>query len=157
GRSGARMSDATSVLRGIPAPRDLWDEAAVPAGALEALSYRSRLLGADRALANVGGRNTSAKGTVEDHAGRPTRVLWSKGPARDLARLGPSGFGALGLDELLPLRGRPAMDDAAMVDYLRRSALGPDQPRPSIETLLHAFVGGEHVDHTHPDAIIALT
>src|SRR4029078_5191785 len=44
-----------------------------------------------------------------------------------------------------------------MVAYLRRSALEPDQPRPSIETLLHAFVDAVHVDHTHPDAVIALT
>ena len=57
----------------------------------------------------------------------------------------------------LPLRRPRAMDDAAMVDYLRRCALGPDQPRPSIETLLHAFVAATHVDHTHPDAVIALT
>src|SRR3984893_2319418 len=49
------------------------------------------------------------------------------------------------------------MDDASMVDHLRRSALAPDQPRPSIETLLHAFIAAAHVDHTHPDAIIALT
>src|SRR6185437_15401671 len=59
--------------------------------------------------------------------------------------------------ELLPLRGRDAMDDAAMVAYLLRSAIRPDQPRPSIETLLHAFVEAPHVDHTHPDAVIALT
>src|SRR5262249_8680157 len=52
---------------------------------------------------------------------------------------------------------RTEMDDAAMVEYLLRSALRPDQPRPSIETLLHAFVPATHVDHTHPDAIIALT
>jgi rhamnulose-1-phosphate aldolase/alcohol dehydrogenase len=58
---------------------------------------------------------------------------------------------------MLPLRGCPEMDDAAMVDYLRRCALDSDQPRPSIETLLHAFVAAAHVDHTHPDAIIALT
>jgi rhamnulose-1-phosphate aldolase/alcohol dehydrogenase len=55
------------------------------------------------------------------------------------------------------LRQRDAMDDAAMVDYLLRCALAPSQPRPSIETLLHAFIPAAHVDHTHPDAIIALT
>jgi len=49
------------------------------------------------------------------------------------------------------------MDDAEMVDYLRRCGLVPDQPRPSIETLLHAFVPAPQVDHTHPDAVIALT
>src|SRR5204862_1038299 len=64
---------------------------------------------------------------------------------------------ALRLDEVLPLREREEMDDATMVDYLRRSGLDPDQPRPSIETLLHAFVPAPHVDHTHPDAVIALT
>ena len=44
-----------------------------------------------------------------------------------------------------------------MVDYLLRCAVRPDQPRPSIETLLHAFIPAPHVDHTHPDAVIALT
>ena len=44
-----------------------------------------------------------------------------------------------------------------MVDYLLRCASRPDQPRPSIETLLHAFIPAAHVDHTHPDAVIALT
>ena len=44
-----------------------------------------------------------------------------------------------------------------MVEYLLRCGLRPDQPRPSIETLLHAFVPAPHVDHTHPDAVIALT
>src|SRR3978361_2091574 len=49
------------------------------------------------------------------------------------------------------------MDDPPMVDYLVRSAVRPDQPRPSIETLLHAFIPAPQVDHTHPDAVIALT
>jgi rhamnulose-1-phosphate aldolase/alcohol dehydrogenase len=44
-----------------------------------------------------------------------------------------------------------------MVEYLLRCGLRPGQPRPSIETLLHAFVPASHVDHTHPDAVIALT
>ena len=146
-----------AVLHGIPAPLDRWDEAAAPAGSLAALVYRSNLLGADRALANIGGGNTSAKGSVVDHAGRETRVVWVKGSGTDLATITAPGFAVLRLGEILPLRERESMDDASMVDYLRRSALGPDQPRPSIETLLHAFVAAEHVDHTHPDAIIALT
>jgi rhamnulose-1-phosphate aldolase/alcohol dehydrogenase len=142
----------------VCAPANRWDTAAAAGlDALDQLVYRSNLLGADRALANQGGGNTSAKGTVVDHADREARVLWVKGSGTDLATITPGGFAALRLDEILPLRGRVTLDDAAMVDFLWRCALDPDGPRPSIETLLHAFVGAAHVDHTHPDAIIALT
>jgi rhamnulose-1-phosphate aldolase/alcohol dehydrogenase len=152
------LSRLAETLHGIPAPRDRWDDAvAASLGVLDALAYRSNLLGADRALANQGGGNTSAKETIVDHAGRETRVLWMKGSGTDLASITSAGFPGLRLDELLPLREREAMDDTAMVEYLLRSAIRPDQPRPSIETLLHAFVAAPHVDHTHPDAVIALT
>jgi rhamnulose-1-phosphate aldolase/alcohol dehydrogenase len=150
------LSETASVLQGIPLPGDRWDDSATPPSILDGLVYRSNLLGADRALANQGGGNTSAKETIVDHAGRETRVLWVKGSGTDLASITAAGFPGLRLDELLPLRGRDAMTDAEMVDHLLRSAIGPDQPRPSIETLLHAFVPATHVDHTHPDAVIAL-
>jgi rhamnulose-1-phosphate aldolase/alcohol dehydrogenase len=147
-----------SALRGVVPPVDRWDpDAAEGLSSLEQLAYRSNLLGADRSMANIGGGNTSAKGTTVDHAGRETRTLWVKGSGTDLATITPPGFAALRLDEVVPLRQRPTMDDAEMVDYLRRCGLVPDQPRPSIETLLHAFVPAPQVDHTHPDAIIALT
>ena len=152
------MSGVTKALDGIPAPVSKWDdEAAGGLELLEGLVYRSNLLGADRALANQGGGNTSAKTTVVDHTGRSVRALFVKGSGTDLATITVSGFPGLRLDDLLPLRERTEMDDAEMVDYLLRSALKPDQPRPSIETLLHAFVPADHVDHAHPDAIIALT
>jgi rhamnulose-1-phosphate aldolase/alcohol dehydrogenase len=151
------VSEVVSVLNGIPAPEDRWDDSLAPTGPLDALVYRSNLLGSDRALANQGGGNTSAKGTTADHAGREQRVLWVKGSGTDLATITEKGFAVLRLEEILPLRERDAMDDATMVAYLVRCALSPDQPRPSIETLLHAFIPAAHVDHTHPDAIIALT
>ena len=152
------MTGIAATPRGIPAPADLWETTvASPLDPAAALAYRSNLLGSDRSIANRGGGNTSSKGNVSDHTGRNTRVLWVKGSGTDLATITPAGFAVLRLDEILPLRARGAMDDAEMVDYLLRCALGPDQPRPSIETLLHAFVPAEHVDHTHPDAIIALT
>ena len=135
-----------------------WEEsAAAGLSVLDGLVYRSNLLGADRALANIGGGNTSSKETVRDHVGRDVRALWVKGSGTDLATITAAGFPGLRLDELLPLRERAEMDDAEMVEYLLRSALRPDQPRPSIETLLHAFIPAAHVDHTHPDAVIALT
>jgi rhamnulose-1-phosphate aldolase/alcohol dehydrogenase len=146
------------VLGRIPAPEDRWDDASSAGlSPLDALVYRSNLLGSDRALANQGGGNTSSKGAAVDHAGNEQRVLWVKGSGTDLASITPGGFAVLRLDEIIPLRRREEMDDAAMVDFLRRCALDPDQPRPSIETLLHAFIAAPQVDHTHPDAIIALT
>jgi rhamnulose-1-phosphate aldolase/alcohol dehydrogenase len=152
------MSEIIGVLHGIPAPQDRWDEAqAAGLDVVDGLAYRSNLLGADRALANQGGGNTSVKQTLVDHAGRSTRTLWVKGSGTDLATIVAAGFPGLRLDELLLLREREQMSDAEMVDYLLRSAISPDQPRPSIETLLHAFIAAPHVDHTHPDAVIALT
>jgi rhamnulose-1-phosphate aldolase/alcohol dehydrogenase len=144
-------------LHGIPAPEDKWDRARAGGSVVEALVYRSHLLGADRSVANQGGGNTSSKGSTVDHAGREQRVLWVKGSGTDLASITEAGFPALRLDEILPLRERESMDDATMVEYLLRSGLTPKQVRPSIETLLHAFIPAAHVDHTHPDAIIALT
>ncbi len=151
------MATATP-LSGVPAPAERWDAAAAEdLGTLDALVYRSNLLGGDRSVANQGGGNTSAKGVALDHAGKEQRILWVKGSGTDLAAITRRGFAALRLDEVEPLRSRETMDDATMVDYLLRCALDPDQPRPSIETLLHAFVRADHVDHTHPDAVIALT
>jgi rhamnulose-1-phosphate aldolase/alcohol dehydrogenase len=152
------MTETVDVLHGIPEPQSRWDGGAANGlSVLAGLVYRSNLLGADRALANQGGGNTSAKETTVDHTGREVRLLWVKGSGTDLATITAAGFPALRLDELLPLQERSAMSDAEMVDYLLRSAVRPDQPRPSIETLLHAFVPALHVDHTHPDAVIALT
>jgi rhamnose utilization protein RhaD (predicted bifunctional aldolase and dehydrogenase) len=124
---------------------------------LERLVYRSNLLGPDRRLANWGGANNSSKLEELDHLGRDVRVLRVKGSGTDLATIGAAGFAGLRLDELRSLRGRAELSNAAMVDHLRRSAVQPSQPRPSIETLLHALLPARCVDHTHPDAIIALT
>jgi rhamnulose-1-phosphate aldolase/alcohol dehydrogenase len=152
------VTEVLSVLHGIRPPEDRWTPSeAEGSTVLAELVYRSNLLGTDRALANQGGGNTSAREVRLDHAGRATRTLWVKGSGTDLATITAAGFPALRLDELLLLRNREEMDDAEMVDYLLRSAIQPNQSRPSIETLLHAFVPATHIDHTHPDAIIALT
>jgi rhamnulose-1-phosphate aldolase/alcohol dehydrogenase len=125
-------------------------------GELDALVYRSNLLAADRSIVNFGGGNTSVKVTQPDHVGRDTTVLWVKGSGSDLATITASGFAGLRLDEILPLTRREAMSDEEMVAHLARCQLDPTMPRPSIETLLHAFVPHRHVDHTHPDAIGAI-
>lgn len=131
-----------------------WDEdRARGLSEIEALVYRSNLLGADRPVANYGGGNTSTKVLMPDHTGREREVLWVKGSGSDLATITPKGFTGLRLDEMLLLQGRDEMSDEDMVAYLGRCQLEPGMPRSSIETLLHAFVPYRHVDHTHPDGI----
>lgn len=136
------------------ATENLWDaRKADGLSELEALAYRSNLLGRDRAVANYGGGNTSTKARERDHAGREVDVLWVKGSGSDLATIEAHQFTGLKLDEVLPLMERDSMSDEEMVAYLASCQLRPDMPRGSIETLLHAFVPYAQVDHTHPDAI----
>lgn len=148
-----------SASRQMIAPvRCLWpdDAAAVPQDALDQLVLASRLLGADRAVANFGGGNTSAKGVLADHMGREVRTLWVKGSGSDLASMETRHVTALRLEEVLELLGRSDMSDEEMVAYLSRCMLDPAMPRGSIETLLHAFIPAPHVHHTHPDGINAI-
>ncbi len=123
---------------------------------LEDVLFASHLLGSNRALANYGGGNTSAKGPAIDHVGREVRAIWVKGSGSDLATMSASDFTALRLDEILPLFERDGMSDEQMVAHLSRCQLDPAAPRSSIETLMHAFVPADHVHHTHPDAINVL-
>jgi rhamnulose-1-phosphate aldolase/alcohol dehydrogenase len=138
-------------------PKNLWNNSDAPeSDGLESLAYRSVLLGTDRTLVNIYGGNTSSKVLEKDHVGRDVMVLWVKGSGSDIASITQQGFAGLKLEEVLPLFERPNMTDEEMVAYLDRTAFEVGRPRQSIETLLHAFVPAKHVDHTHPDAIIAI-
>ncbi|OWU66247.1 MAG: bifunctional rhamnulose-1-phosphate aldolase/short-chain dehydrogenase [Armatimonadetes bacterium Cent15-Ar3] len=134
-----------------------WNSETAPRGeGLDALVYRSRLLGSDRTLVNIYGGNTSTKAAGVDHLGKPCRVLWVKGSGSDIASITAGGFAGLKQDEIEPLFDRPEMSDEEMIAYLDMTTYERGRPRQSIETLLHAFVPATHVDHTHPDAIIAI-
>ena len=136
---------------------DRWADAeAAGLDALGLLVYRSRLLGADPTLSNFGGGNTSVKRTVTDFRGRETPALTVKGTGADLATITPAGFADLRLEDLQPLRDRGALTDEAMVEYLSHCLLRPGGPRPSIETLLHAFLPATHIDHVHANVSVAL-
>lgn len=124
---------------------------------LEQLVERSRLIGDDPSLVVYGGGNTSAKGTVIDHLGREQRVMWVKGSGADMRGSATSDYPALRLEDLLPLRARGEMSDEEMTDLVSRALLDPSARRPSIETLLHAFLPFAHIDHVHADAVCALT
>ena len=123
---------------------------------LERLVRRSRLLGEEDALGLFGGGNTSTKGRAPDLLGRPEPVLWVKGSGADLKGCQPRHFAPLRLEPLRHLARRKAMSDEEMVAFLERCLLDPRAPRPSVETLLHAFIPEPDIDHTHADAILAL-
>jgi len=148
----------STLQRMIDRAEDRWpeDPGAVPDDTLGQVLLASHLLGSDRAVANFGGGNTSAKGTATDHVGREQRVMWVKGSGSDLATMEREHFTPLRLEETLPLFEREEMSDEDMVAHLARCQTDPAAPRASIETLLHAFVPADHVHHTHPDAINVL-
>lgn len=125
-------------------------------GAMDAVVHFSRLVGADRALVLRGGGNTSVKVEEADVLGRPLRVLRVKGSGSDLATLRRADLSGVRLDDVLPLFAREEMSDEEMVAYLARCLTDPASPRPSIETLLHAFIPAESVFHTHADAVLKL-
>ena len=124
---------------------------------LEELVARSNRIGDDASLVVYGGGNTSAKGFVVDHLGREQRVMWVKGSGADMRGSVAGDYPGLRLDELEALRGFDAMSDEEMTDLVARALVDPSARRPSIETLLHAFLPFTHIDHVHADAICALT
>lgn len=137
--------------------QNLWSQLNRPAvNKVEELTYRSNLLGSDRRVCNWGGGNTSFKTTAKDFKGEEVEVMWVKGSGSDLATMGDHNFTALKLTDMQQLIERDAMTDEEMVAYLEHCMLSKKQPRPSIETLLHAFLPYKHIDHTHPDAIISI-
>jgi len=129
-----------------------------PAGAseLQLLTYRSNMLGADRSVANWGGGNTSCKTTEVDFRDQRSRVLWVKGSGSDLGTIRAEQFTGLRLSDVEPLFERAEMSDEELVVYYEHAAFRPRQPRASIETPLHSMLPFAHIDHTHPDAVIAL-
>ncbi len=121
------------------------------------LVTRSKKIGGDQSLVVYGGGNTSAKGEVVDHLGRKRNVLWVKGSGADMQYGEAVDYPALYLEELIALHKNNDLDDETMVDYVTRALVDPTARRPSIETLLHAFLPARHIDHVHADSICALT
>ena len=133
-----------------------WSEA--PNDVIEQLVYQSRLVGMEEDLVLWGGGNNSVKASATDLLGRPIEVMYIKSSGSDMKSIVPKQFPAVRLDYIAPLRARDEeMTDQEMVDYLARCLTDPASARPSIETLLHAFLPAPAVLHTHADAILALT
>ncbi|MFN5551485.1 MAG: bifunctional rhamnulose-1-phosphate aldolase/short-chain dehydrogenase [Hyphomonadaceae bacterium] len=141
-------------------PANQWSEAEANAkSAEELLLYRSNLLGSDLTVTNFGGGNTSAKLESKDPiSGKAVKVLWVKGSGGDIGSMRLDGFATLYHDKLLELeqiyQGQ-AFEDL-MVGYLPHCTFNLNTRAASIDTPLHGYLPFAHVDHVHPDAIIAL-
>ncbi len=137
--------------------RSRWNEAEAPRDGLDLLVYASRLVGAESSLVVWGGGNTSIKVAERDHRGRDVEVLRVKGSGSDLKSVQRKDFPGVRMDDIRALLGREEMSDQEMVAYLAHGLLEVGGVRPSIETLLHGFLGGHAVIHTHADAVVSLT
>ncbi|MCM2441097.1 bifunctional rhamnulose-1-phosphate aldolase/short-chain dehydrogenase [Agrobacterium vitis] len=123
------------------------------------LLYRSNLLGADKRITNYGGGNTSAKVMETDPlTGQTVKVLWVKGSGGDVGTIKLDGFATLYQDKLEALKGiyQGVHDEDRMVGFLPHCTFNLNPRAASIDTPLHGFVPFTHVDHMHPDAIIAI-
>ncbi|MFN8823799.1 MAG: class II aldolase/adducin family protein, partial [Planctomycetota bacterium] len=137
--------------------RDYCQRLAAHGEALALRVYTSHLLGREPELVLHGGGNTSVKTTALDLLGRSVEVLCVKGSGSDLSQVEPAGLPAVRLAPLRELQQLDRLSDAAMVDALRGALLSSRSPNPSVEALLHAFLPHAFVDHTHANAILALT
>ncbi len=146
------------------APQDaitsLWDDAvAVSLSEPELLLYRSNLLGSDLRITNFGGGNTSAKLLMADPLdGEQVEVLWVKGSGGDLGSIKLDGFSTLYMTKLNALKGRyrGLAHEDEMVAYLPHCTFNLNPRAASIDTPLHAYIARKHVDHMHPDSVIAI-
>ncbi len=119
--------------------------------------YTSRLLGNEPQLVLHGGGNTSVKTVMEDTMGDDTDVLCVKGSGWDMGDIEPRGLPAVRLEPLQRMRTLRRLSDEDMVNVQRVNLLDSTSPNPSVETLLHAFLPHKFIDHTHSNAVLALT
>ena len=119
--------------------------------------YTSRLLGRSDELVLHGGGNTSVKSTQTNIFGQEEDILFVKGSGWDLKTIEEEGFSPARLQTLLRLGRLPSMTDTEMARELKASMTNPNSPSPSIEAILHALIPCKFVDHTHTDAVVALS
>jgi rhamnulose-1-phosphate aldolase/alcohol dehydrogenase len=140
----------------------LWDDqkaAQLANNEVDLFIYRSNLLGADLRLTNFAGGNTSVKITENDPvSGDPAEVMWVKGSGGDIGTLTRKGCANLYVNRLQALKKRYrglAFEDE-MVALFDHCLFDPKCAAPSIDTPLHGLLPFKHIDHLHPDALIAL-
>jgi rhamnulose-1-phosphate aldolase/alcohol dehydrogenase len=145
----------------------LWDDAkAASLSPSDRLVYRSNLLGSDQRVTNTGGGNTSSKLSETDPlTGKSVEVLWVKGSGGDLRTSTRENFSSLYQQKLIELqsvyaarkdKGLKSQAEDDMVGMYTHTTFNLNPRASSIDTPLHSFLPGKHVDHMHPNAIIAV-
>jgi len=133
------------------------DEATACDNELELRVYTSRLLGQDKSLVLHGGGNTSVKITEKNILGEEEQILYVKGSGWDMETIAAAGFAPVRLEHLKKLAQLPALSDPEMINQLVTHQTRATAPVPSVEAILHAILPYPYVDHTHADAIVAIT
>ncbi|WP_175418867.1 bifunctional aldolase/short-chain dehydrogenase [Aureibaculum algae] len=121
--------------------------------------YRSNILGADLRITNYGGGNTSCKTIEKDPlTNKEVEVMWVKGSGGDIGTLTRSGIAGLYTERLRDLKNvYGGLDDEdRMVGLFNHCIYDLDSKAPSIDTPLHGLLPFKHIDHLHPDALIAV-
>src|SRR6187431_582330 len=140
--------------------KSLWNEqeaAERGASPLALRVYTSRLLGREPALVLHGGGNTSVKVREPNLFGESEHLLYVKGSGWDLATIEAKGFAPVRMDTLLKLAALEQLSDTDMVRVQKAAMTDPNAPTPSVEAILHALIPFDFVDHTHSDAVVAIS
>jgi rhamnose utilization protein RhaD (predicted bifunctional aldolase and dehydrogenase)/NAD(P)-dependent dehydrogenase (short-subunit alcohol dehydrogenase family) len=139
--------------------QSLWNEpeAAGYTTAIGLRVYTSRLLGRDATLVLHGGGNTSVKIRARNLLGEEEEILHVKGSGWDLETIEAAGFAPVRMAHLLKLARLEALTDPQMVNELATQVTRAGAPAPSVEAILHAILPFPYVDHTHADALLAIT
>lgn len=142
------------------------DEVSAQHTQLDLLVYRSNILGDDQRITNTGGGNTSAKLIETDPlTGEQVEVLWVKGSGGDLRTSKADNFASLYMSKLNAIRdvymaadnnGPKTQIEDDIVAMYNHATFNLNSRAPSIDTPLHAFIPHKHVDHMHPNAVIAV-
>ena len=119
--------------------------------------YTTRLLGLEPDLVLHGGGNTSVKTKGTNLFGEEENLLYVKGSGQDMATIEAPGFAPVKLDTLVKMAQLDQLSDAEMVKTQRAAMVDPRAPNPSVESILHAILPFKFVDHTHADAVLAIT
>ena len=120
-------------------------------------TYLGALIGMEDGLVLHGGGNNSVKTSLTNILGEHHSIIFVKASGANMAAIEPGAYTALDLEYLKKLRALPSISDEEMRSEFQTHMCHAHAAAPSIETLVHAFIPKKFIDHTHADAILALT